>query len=219
MNMFFDLPDRVEIGGKTVPIDTDFRNGVRLSIAARDENITQDELLRCGLSLFFGQELQVYIHLKEAVAYLTYFFSAGKVEGAEHVMENIKNQSVSYDFESDEALIAAAFQKEYGIDLYTCQMHWWRFLQLLDPLVSGVDFTEVVRCRNAKNVPKDLRKHVNTVKISYPLPARKMKQRNSPIKTQDDFKAQMLEKARRRQQEVQKKMSDEQRNISEKPPE
>lgn len=202
---FFELPDAAVIGGEKVPIDTDFRGGIKLSIAARDESLLPDELVRCGISAFFGDNPLVYRSNEDLIENLIFFFSGGKESDDGPTPETIRRQAIIYDFESDEGLIAAAFQKEYGIDLYSCKMHWWRFLRLLEPIVSGVDFSEVVRCRAAKNVPKEMKNHVSHVKKVYPLPTKNRGKTAAP-KTQDGFKAKAIEQRNRRERGILEKI-------------
>lgn len=57
-----------------------------------------------------------------------------------------ENKPPAYAFGTDGAAIIAAFQREYGIDLTTAQMHWWRFTALLRGLLEH-SFTERVQFR------------------------------------------------------------------------
>ena len=202
---FFELPDTAIIGGEEVPIHTDFRNGIRLSIAARDETLKSDELTLLGLSLFFRNDFRVYQSMDDALQNLLFFFSGGKEDSPEETSIKGTAQQVAYDFESDEGLIGAAFEAAYHIDLYSCDMHWWRFLRLLEPLISGVGFSEVVQCRLVRKVPKERRAYVNQVKAAYPLSERRNKNREKPTNA-EGFKAQVLEKKKRREQEILQKM-------------
>lgn len=205
---FFELPDTAIIGGEEVPIHTDFRNGIRLTLASCDEDLTPDELTLLGFSLFFGHDSRVYRFMDEALKNLLFFFSGGKITDEKDDVKSAAKQNAIYDFESDEGLIAAAFESAYGIDLYTADMHWWRFLRLLEPLVSGVDFSEVIQCRVSKKIPKERRAYVNQVKTAYPLPDRHAKKKAAP-RTADDFKEQTLAKKKKREQEILQKIREE----------
>ena len=52
----------------------------------------------------------------------------------------------TYDFTEDANAIHADFMREYHIDLTTADMHWWRFMALLDGLISPT-FTRRVEIR------------------------------------------------------------------------
>lgn len=205
---FFELPDTALIGGEEIPILTDFRNGVRLSLAVCDESLTPDELTLLGLSLFFGNDSRAYRFMDEALENLLFFFSGGKQPDAADTIKSAAKQNAVYDFESDEGLIASAFEATYGIDLYAADMHWWRFLRLLEPLASGIDFPEVIQCRTAKKVSKERRAYVNQVKVAYPLPDRHAKKRAAP-QTADDFKERTLAKKKKREQEILQRLREE----------
>ena len=59
-----------------------------------------------------------------------------------------------FDFEKDSALIYAAFLHEYGIDLAEENIHWWKFLSLLQSVSKDSRFMEIVgyRCVNPADI-------------------------------------------------------------------
>lgn len=76
-----------------------------------------------------------------------------------------------YDFYTDGENIIADFQREYGIDLTTEKMHWWRFSALLRGLISH-SFSEKVQYRscNVNEIEsKRLRGRYKKLKQQYAL--------------------------------------------------
>lgn len=43
---------------------------------------------------------------------------------------------IPYDFTVDAGAIHADFMREYGVDLTVAEMHWWRFMALLEGLIT-----------------------------------------------------------------------------------
>lgn len=54
------------------------------------------------------------------------------------------------DFYNDARIIVASFQSAYGIDLFSSDMHWWRFLCLLEGLSSSSALSERISLRARK---------------------------------------------------------------------
>ena len=79
----------------------------------------------------------------------------------------------AYAFGVDAAVIISAFQKEYGIDLTTVHLHWWRFSALLEGLIS-CSFAERVsyrQCDPAEIKAKDMRNRYAKLKRRFALEA------------------------------------------------
>lgn len=116
--------------------------------------------------------------------------------GAEDGKESVTGQPPAYAFTTDAEAIIAAFQREYGIDLTTESLHWWRFSALLHGLLSH-SFSERVQYRNCdpseiKN--KDMRSRYRKFKEQYALDAHG-EQRRQP-QTLEEYNAMLLRQAR-----------------------
>lgn len=95
------------------------------------------------------------------------FYRCGKNAAEEDKTEH----SPAYSFVEDSEAIIAAFQKEYGIDLTTAKMHWWRFSALLNGLLSH-SFSERVQyrvCKPEEIKSKDIRARYRKMKEEYAL--------------------------------------------------
>lgn len=94
------------------------------------------------------------------------FFRCGEPAGG------AKSQNVvPYSLETDSAAIITAFQREYGIDLTTTKMHWWRFSALLRGLLEH-SFSERVKyrtCDLGKIKNSEMRSQCSHLKQLYEL--------------------------------------------------
>lgn len=65
-----------------------------------------------------------------------------------------------YDYEIDGQRIASAFRAQYGIDLTSCELHWWLFRGYFADLGENCEFVKIMSYRginlndisNKKNV-------------------------------------------------------------------
>ena len=63
------------------------------------------------------------------------------------------------DFEQDENYIISSFIYDYGIDLQTTDMHWWKFIDLLNGLSSECILSRV---RDIRTMDISIYKDANT---------------------------------------------------------
>ena len=84
MSLLIDsLPDTVKIGGKAVPIDTDFRTSIRyeLLLTKQLDQLSENDLLLKILSLFFPNDIEyVTENLQETIDALMWFYRCGEPE-------------------------------------------------------------------------------------------------------------------------------------------
>lgn len=76
-----------------------------------------------------------------------------------------------YSYLADAGAIFAAFQRAYGIDLSAATMHWWRFMALLEALVTH-SFEDRVQYRitePSKIKDKAQREHYYQMRRLYQL--------------------------------------------------
>ena len=124
-------------------------------------SLTDRELLDIW---FIGKLPSDFSAAKEAISK---FYKRGK----EPRKRENEGQAPIYSFREDAEAIIAAFQKEYGIDLTTASMHWWRFSALLEGLITD-SFTDRVQYRacNPDSIKsKDLRAKYQKLKAEYAL--------------------------------------------------
>lgn len=126
------LPCSVEVAGAPVPVRTGFRRGVRA--ASMDRGDPDDRVVL--MALLYGDPAKWPREVQRdkagaLVAGLRWLDGAwgactygGGRDGSQRRV---------FDLEADAAIVAADFQRLYGIDLLdpSTRMHWWRFVALL----------------------------------------------------------------------------------------
>lgn len=133
------LPDAVVIDGQAVPIETDFRAGLRTILAFEDDSLTRAEKMRVLLENLYPEPPA---NLREAVAVGVKFLNGGEAsdgDGAPGLR--------LYSLAKDERYIYAAFRQSHGVDLQTATLHWWQFLALFMDLGSQTTFCSMVALR------------------------------------------------------------------------
>lgn len=137
MKLYERLPDRVQVGGKTYPLDLDFRNVLEmLDVLGRDDIIqgARDYMaLRCVMK---RPPKKGCADVLNAVRKM--LFPAAKSSNAPSIT----------NFDQDADLIRAAFRQEYGINLYRDHLHWVEFSALLAGLPEGSRYVEVLGIRS-----------------------------------------------------------------------
>lgn len=97
------------------------------------------------------------------------FFAGGKTP--EKTEDDAPPKPPLYSYAVDAEAITAEFQRVYGIDLSTAELHWWRFRALLHGLITH-SFPERVRYRAAdpnKIKDKTLRSQYRQLQRLYAL--------------------------------------------------
>lgn len=151
------FPIEVQVNGANCPIHSDFRTVLRCyKILGNKKELSKDEMVKM-LSMFYGK--QKY-YIEEHIDKMFWFFSCGRAKEKKvfpHKIAGINNKQ-SFDFEEDAELIYAGFMQQYGIDLQTEQMHWWKFMILLENLGSDTKLQRVMEYRTIDTKNNDLSK-------------------------------------------------------------
>ncbi len=134
------MPNALLIDGDIYPICTDFRAGIEYQIKVAAGSLTATDFYTIW---FPGPQPENFEAAFEAVSR----FYRRKDEPPPQEDQDRKGPT-AYDFAVDADAICAEFQRQYGIDLTTAKMHWWRFMALLDGLYS-YSFSERVGFRVA----------------------------------------------------------------------
>ena len=154
----------MEISGESYRINTDFRAGIAYwSALIAEEPIRRDALL----GLFFPDGAPP--DPDAAVAAISDFLRCG--DPAPTAKEDENGKPPPYSFLTDGVALTAEFQRVYGIDLTSAELHWWRFSALLRGLLSH-SFSERVKFRlcdlnQIKN--KETRSQYSRLKELYAL--------------------------------------------------
>ena len=162
MRYVFSPPtDSISVGGKKYLINTDFKIWIMICKILSDENISNNDKILTLFMLTFKNEIPE--NTDEAITELISFLSKGK-------KGNRNSKKVYMDFEKDEELIYSSFLEQYGIDLYNANLHWWKFLSLLNSLSEDTGFIKVIRyrcCDTSKIKDKDTKQFYRNMKKYY----------------------------------------------------
>lgn len=141
MNLLIDdLPEYVEIGGKAVKINTDFRAGLRVILAFEDQQLTGYEKAMVMLNNLYRV---IPDDAEAATRQAQKFLNGGKENGEEKEEVQVR----LYSFAKDQNFIFAAFRQTHQIDLETARLHWWKFLALFMDLGAETTFCNLVGLR------------------------------------------------------------------------
>jgi hypothetical protein len=158
------------IDGVECPINSDFRTVLRCyEIQGDKEELSKEELLKILLLFYKKQKMFTEEHVNK----MYWFFSCGREKGKKRFPRKIAgiNDKQPFDFEKDADLIYAGFMQQYGIDLQTEDMHWWKFMILLENLGSGTRLNKVMEYRtidtNNKNLSKREREFYKAMQRYY----------------------------------------------------
>ena len=154
------LADHVVIGGRAVPLRTDYRVWILLSTALADERLPAVSKMRLCLSTCYA-DLPDTVDRGEAYLHALRFYNRlPDTDGAEDtgnapVRPTPREPILDFDIDGDR--IYAAFYSAYGIDLTTAHLHWWQFLALLVSLPRDCAFMQTVslRCMDPCEVQND----------------------------------------------------------------
>lgn len=152
------FPASMTVNGVEYSIHADFRTVLRcFEIQGQKQELSESELLDM-LKLFYN--VNHLIATEEHVNKMFWFFSCGREKEKKKFPRKIAgiNDKQPFDFEEDADLIYAGFMQQYGIDLQESNMHWWKFMILLENLGSGTRLQKVMEYRTVDTNNKDMSK-------------------------------------------------------------
>ena len=140
-------PEYVEIDGEKYKINTDFRYAIECNRIAEDESIGDFERALAIIYVLFGDKgINTPDNYEKLLKMAKKYLSCGKeLESA--------NEKPDMDFIQDYDYIETSFQSDYGINLEDTEMHWWKFMKLM----NGLSNSELGNCcilnrvRNLRN--------------------------------------------------------------------
>ena len=141
--MYNMLTEKLPTKYKGYHINTDFKCGIKISLALDDWQLGDEERVLTALSLLYGEGIPYDMNI--ALDGLRWFLTCGKeadkasysdIDDVDNAKEsvNVKGDDISFDFEVDASNIYAAFLKNYNIDLTKTDMHWFQFIALFSNL-------------------------------------------------------------------------------------
>lgn len=167
------LPESVDISGREVPIEYDWRVWLMIEELFGDGELTAGERERLAVDIAFGG-LPEGCDFSESVRALRWFYLCGEEPRGE-----IKSGGISApvcDIRQDWGYIYAAFLQLYNIDLFAAELrlHWWQFRALMSGLTDGCELGKIIgyrSCDLGRIKDKELRRDYARLKAAYRLDA------------------------------------------------
>lgn len=172
--MYEDLPESIVVSGEEIPIQTDFRDYIRLIDMLGDTGLLPNEKKYLVLQYFKKRPKD----FGEALDALTDFVVMGALKedcDQEHSEEEEpENQKMVYSFSYDYPYIFSAFIHDYNINIRTIPyMHWWEFRMLFDGLSKDNEIKQRIMYRSidlGDIKDKDERKRIEKIQRAIKLP-------------------------------------------------
>ena len=153
------LPSSIEAGGRWYGIKTDFRAWIRFSEIIEEEDAMFEDLE-------WLYEFDVPDDRKAGFEGLMRFF-APKRELPRATGGETRERLIDYRVDGD--LIYSAFMERYGIDLVDADLHWHKFLALLDGL-HDTKLSDVIGYRGWRKESKKYDAYMSDLKTAWTLP-------------------------------------------------
>ena len=166
------VPDHLVISGIRYRIHTSFRTWI-----AYEKLLTDNSVVSCDdvFSLVFDGIIPTPKHYEEAVNQILWFYQCGK----EYQLNGRKTYKEVFSYDYDDGYIVAAFQEQYGIDLNTADLHWWKFRAFMLSLSEDTEFVKIMGYRSVEISSKmsaAQRSFYQKMKKHYKLPMKKADQ-------------------------------------------
>lgn len=167
MNLLTEqLPDAVEVCGRSWSIEPDFRLMVELENAVASAAGLAPETLEDLLWRFYLENQP--LDAEAAVEGMLWFYRCGAEEKEGN---GAPGQSRAYDFEQDAEALYTSFLQAFNIDLSTDTVHWWQFRRLMFGLPADTPFSQRLHYRtaNTSGMGKEQKKHYSKMKNLYAI--------------------------------------------------
>lgn len=133
-------PEYAEINGKEYKLDTSWKNALECFEIIEDETITDQE--RCLAVIYkifnFIPNKDLDLFLEKA----NIFLSCGESQ------EQQQAKKRDMDLIQDQKWIIPSFMSDYHIDLSKEDMHWWRYINLIQGLTPNSALSNIREIRN-----------------------------------------------------------------------
>lgn len=147
------LPDKLSIGGRDVPINSDFRVALLALQAFNDPDVPKRDMPGIAVDLIIGLDNISPAEMKEAYEKVRWFLDGGK-----DYEDNGTLHPKTMDWEQDEQLIFSAVNNVARQETRALPyLHWWTFLGYFNEIREGL-FSNVLMIRQKKAKHKKLEK-------------------------------------------------------------
>lgn len=165
------LPNTVEISGVEYRINAGFRTAVLFELMMQDDFFRPEEKQEMALKLFFPTIPADKSAAMDAIIW--FYTSGGRRSAGEQRGGGKRQRQPIYSYEHDDQYICAAFMEQYGIDLCTAELHWWKFRALFLGLDDHCKICKIMHYRAAKidsKMTKEEQRFYREMKKLYALP-------------------------------------------------
>ena len=148
------LPNDLEVGGVTYPIETDYRNILVFLAACGDPDLSAAEKLEILMKRLYrdGFDEIPKEHMEEAILRAKWFVDCGQED------DDKKPARKVMDWEQDEPILFPAINKVAGMETRAVPyIHWWTFSGYFMEIEEGT-FSTVLGIRQKKTKGKKLEK-------------------------------------------------------------
>lgn len=150
--MIFELPTELEFGGRSWPIETDFRQVLRILAAYEDPELTNEE--KAALCLY-----DLYVDFEEIPRDQMQAAYDAALAFIDHGGSGDKGGPRTMDWTQDAPLIFPAVNRVAGFEVRSVDyMHWWTFVGLFMEIRDSV-YSTVLSLRQKRARGKKLEKH------------------------------------------------------------
>ena len=157
------LPEGIYVKETFYPLNTDFKVWLKINEIMNSDFLSDSEKALSIIPLGYKNALPPC--MEDALSGIIDFYSMfAKKTG--HSKKEI------FSFSEDAPFIYSAFYKEYKIDLFEANMHWWKFKALFDSLGEDNMFGRVIKYRtiNLSDIKdKNLKAFYRKMKSLYKL--------------------------------------------------
>ena len=182
-----EYPKYVKVNDKKYEINTDFRIAIECNRIAEDTSIGDFERALAIIYTLFGDEgINAQDDYEKLLELATKYLSCDKK------VRDSSNEEPDMDFVEDMDYIEASFMSDYNIDLASEEMHWWKFMKLMNGL-SNSDMGNCCvlnRVRNLRNFDtkdiKDQKEKEKIEKAKKQVALKKNKKENKITKEQEE---------------------------------
>lgn len=150
MKAYEKLPTFVEIDGVRYAFDASFKVILLCFDIAQDSDMEEIEKLLTIYDCLFKKSAKFKCRKKDA------FFRINLVNEAFKLLiekSSKKDNRKLIDFEDDFKYIYAGFMQCYGIDLFSCNLHWWKFISLFNGMSNDTRIMQIIDIRQ-RPIPK-----------------------------------------------------------------
>jgi hypothetical protein len=180
--MYNPILDKEPSEYKGYLIRSDFRIGIMMCLALKDEELNEYEKLQAAAGLLFGRGAPQEI--ETLVDGIKWFLTMDAPESSNQK----ENQEVVSDYNHDSTTITTAFRKVYSIDLKSAKMHWWEFKSLIEDL-DECKYTNTIKIRT-----KDLNTCSNAEERAHYIKAKELVKLPTTLTKEEKEKLELFEK-------------------------